>query len=225
MKEIALLFLVSMWTIAFANAEEATLFTTMNPEKTSREICEQVWWEFITLESYPVQEKCSMNWTNIGIDSLKDKYNHFILWLMIKYTSEYKYSNSGKWKNYLEFFAQDIEDTKTFRSWVLSDEQKENIDEYLKVQESLYNYMKVKSDIWERNATLLEKALDKYVTNLNKEDTKKFYDFFLSKLTKKIEEMEDFQMVTRFTQEWYRKFLLKLNAYRYLKILVDGRLE
>ena len=226
MKKIAILFLLSFWIFAFANAEEEIMLTTTSFDNSSSKICEEVWWEFVTLESYPVQEKCNINWTSISIDSFKDKYNHFVLWMMINYKSEYKYSDEKKWKSYLEFFAQDIEDTKIFRDSKITDEQKTKIGEELKVQESLYNFMKVKSDLWEKNANDLEKALTNYESKFkNETDLNKFHKLLQTKLKAKIEEMEKLQMVAKFTPEWYKVFLLKLNAYKYLKILVDWRLE
>lgn len=225
MKKIAILLLVLFWTLAVANAEEEMMFTTMSLEKTSSEMCKEVWWEFVTLESYPVQEKCNINWTSISIDSFKDKYNHFVLWMMINYKWEFKYSDEKKWKNYLEFFAQDIEDTKIFKESKITTEQKSKIEEELKVQESLYNFMKVKADLWEKNATALENALTKYESKFKSEnDLTKFHKLLQAKLNEKILEMENLQMVAKFTPEWYKAFLLKLNAYRYLKILVDWRL-
>jgi hypothetical protein len=55
--------------------------------------------------------------------------------MMIHYASEYKYSNAKSWKSYLEFYAQDIEDMKTFKSGKLSNDIKAKIDEELNVQE------------------------------------------------------------------------------------------
>jgi hypothetical protein len=55
--------------------------------------------------------------------------------MMVKYASEYKYSNAQNWKSYDEFLAADINDLKFFEESNLSQEIKNKIEEDIKIQE------------------------------------------------------------------------------------------
>lgn len=217
MKKVVLLVMLWILSLNFSNAYESSDY---------QKLCEWISGKYVALESYPVQEFCSINWKRISMDSFKDKYDKYVLWIMKKYATEYKYSDTKKWSSYEEFFTQDIQDTKNFREFSISDEIKEKVNKDLKVQASIYNSTKVRNDLWEKNAGILENALIKYEAKFKSEtELNKFYKLLQWKLTKKVEEMEKIQMVSRFTEEWYKNFLFKLNAYKYLLILVNGRLE
>ena len=72
-------------------------------QKDYGKLCEELWGQHLILESFPVQEKCSIDGENLSLASFQDKYNHFVLGMMIHYASEFKYSAADKWKDYNEF--------------------------------------------------------------------------------------------------------------------------
>lgn len=197
-----------------------------NLENNFEQICTEVWGKYAVLESYPIQEKCNIDWELISKASFEEKYNRFVKGIMINYFTEYKYSDATKWKSYNDFLAQDIKDLKTFQSATLDSKVKTKIDEYVKIQENFYNFLVIKSEIGEKRANLLEKNLAKFEERFSWEYAlKSMHKKLLKALTKKIEELEYLQMVAKFTPEGYKSFLLELNSYKYLKLLVEGRLQ
>lgn len=217
MKKITLLILVSILSMNAAFADEKL-------DKDPAKLCENVWGKYFELESLPVQKKCQIWENTLTLDSFQDKYNTFVLGMMIHYKSEFKYSDSTKWKNHLEFLAQDIEDMKTFQNANITQEQKNKISESIKVQENFYNFTSLQNDLWEKVTSQIEKILTQYEVKIPENKQTAFYELLQKKLDEKIKEMEYTQMVSRFTPEWYKAFLFKMNVYKYMLLLVNGRL-
>lgn len=216
MKKIFLWILITcMAPVAFA----------AETQKDYGKLCEELGWQHLILESFPVQEKCSINDESMSLASFQDKYNHFLLGMMIHYTWEYKYSDATKWKNYLEFLAQDTQDLKVFLQADLTDEQKKAVTESLLVQENLYNFMYLQDTLWEKVTVKIEKILEQYEAKLPENKKQVFYQRIATKLDEKVKEMEYFQMVAHFTPEGYKAFLFKMNVYKYMLFLVNGRMQ
>lgn len=218
MKKLGLITLLWILSLNFWNAlAQAT---------TVEEMCEDIWWDYIVLESYPVQERCMIEWEDISWESLKDKYNHYINWMMINYVDEYKYSNASNWNSYTDFLESEINDLKAFAKADINNDIVEEINYDIRVYENMEEYSNVKMELWERNANLLEKALDMYADSYDTDEEKQlFYQLIKDRLEDKIDEMQYTQMVASFTPEGYSRFLLKMNAYKYLLILVNARIE
>jgi hypothetical protein len=144
---------------------------------------------------------------------------------MINYFTEFKYSDSSKWTSYDEFLEQDLKDYKIFQKGNFDSKTDEKIAQYIAVQENIYNFTKVRSELGEKKATLLEKNLEKIEAKFSEKQLPIFYKKLQKTLSKKITELENLQMVAKFTPEGHKKFLLELNSYKYLKILVDGRMQ
>lgn len=217
MKKLAILFLLTFVGTNLAFAWESY-------DKDYSKLCEEVGGKYVELESYPVQKKCNIWEYLMNLDSFQDKYNHFILWMMINYISEYKYSSKSEWKSYLEFLAHDIDDTRAFLNADLNSEQKAKVQEELEVQEWIYNFMFLQEALWEKIISQIEKILEKYEAKISENKRQEFYKLFATKLDEKVKEMEYFQMVASFTPEWYKAFLFKMNVYKYMLILVNGRI-
>lgn len=217
MKKILLLILVSIMSMNFAFADEKF-------DKDPAKLCENVWGQYFELESLPVQKKCKIGETSMTIESFQDKYNTFVLGMMINYKSEFKYSDAKKWKNHLEFLAQDIEDMKAFQKANITQEQKDKVGEYIKVQENFYNFTNLQNELWAKVSSQIEKILTTYENKISESKKAEFYTLLQKKLNEKITEMENLQMVARFTPEWYKTFLFKMNVYKYMLILVNGRI-
>lgn len=213
MKKLAFILLVSITLLNSANA--------LKIDEKYQTMCNEVWWELITHTTYA---NCSINKSEISLDSLKDKYQKYIDWIMIKYASEYKYSSKDKWKNYLEFFAKDIEDLKIFSEWKLNKETKEKINSDIKIQKDLYEFMSLKSKIWEKNALKLDKEFWIMEAKINEKDLPALYKNLKERVSKKIISMEYQLTITRFTEDWYKKFMLRLNAYKYLEKIIEWRM-
>lgn len=217
MKKIILLSLVTLMSANIASA---------NLDSDFWKTCNEVGGKYAVLESYPVQEKCNIDWEMISKASFEDKYNYFVKEIMINYFTEYKYSDASKWTSYNDFLDQDIKDYKIFQKWNFDSKTDEKISEYILIQENLYNFSKLRTEIWETQATLIEEQLSKLESKFPSEKALKNMHIQLQKaLKKKIEDLENLQMVAKFTPEGHKNFLFKLNSYRYLKILVDGRLK
>lgn len=217
MKKIPLLILVSIMSMNFAFADEKL-------DKDPVKLCENVWGKYFELESLPVQKKCQIWDTYMTLESFQDKYNTFVLGMMINYKSEFKYSDAKKWKNHLEFLAQDIEDMKIFQKASITKEQKDKVGEYIKVQENFYNFTSLQNDLWTKVTSQIEKILTTYEDKISEDKKAAFYELLQKKLAKKVSEMEYTQMVSSFTPEGYKAFLFKMNVYRYMLILVNGRI-
>ena len=211
---------VLLLTLVSLNRGNASLI-----DEKSQTMCNEVWWNIVILKVDDTKINCNINWKYISIDSLDDKYKKYISWVMIKYSTEYKYSYSSKWNNYLEFFAKDIEDLKTFRNWNLTKEVQEKIDEDLKVYENLYEFTFIKSQIWNKIASKVEQGLSNFESKVYIKNADLFYKNLQAKLKAKIEELEYTLTIARFTQDWYKQFMLKLNIYRYLEKIVEWRME
>lgn len=211
---------VLLLTLVSLNRGNASLI-----DEKSQTMCNEVWWNIVILKVDDTKINCNINWKYISIDSLDDKYKKYISWVMIKYSTEYKYSYSSKWNNYLEFFAKDIEDLKTFRNWNLTKEVQEKIDEDLKVYEDLYEFKFIKSQIWNKIALKVEQGLSNFESKVYIKNADLFYKNLQAKLKAKIEELEYTLTIARFTQDWYKQFMLKLNIYRYLEKIVEWRME
>ncbi|MDD4151007.1 MAG: hypothetical protein PHR68_00100 [Candidatus Gracilibacteria bacterium] len=214
MKKLVFILLVSIALLNSANA--------LKIDEKYQTMCNEVGGELVTHTSYA---NCSINKKEIFLDSLKDKYAKYISGIMIKYASEYKYSSKDKWKNYLEFFAKDIEDLKIFSEGKLSKETKEKINSDIKIQEDLYEFMSLKSKIGEKNASRLDKEFQEMEAKIQEKDLKNFYENLKEIISKKIISMEYQLTITRFTEDGYKKFILRLNAYKYLEKIIEGRME
>jgi hypothetical protein len=139
MKKIILLSLV---TLMSAN------ITSANLDSDFSKTCSEVGGKYAVLESLPVQEKCNINWEMISKASFEDKYNYFVKGIMINYFTEYKYSDASKWTSYNDFLEQDIKDYKIFQKWNFDSKTDEKISEYISIQENLYNFSKLRTEIW-----------------------------------------------------------------------------
>lgn len=214
MKKLAFILFLSIILLNSANA--------LKIDEKYQTMCDEVWWKLVTHTTY---RNCSINNSEISLDSLKDKYQKYIDWILVKYASEYKYSSKEKWKNYLEFFAKDIEDLKIFSEWKLSKEIKEKINSDIKIQENLYEFMSLKEEIWEKNAKKIEKSLETAENKIDEKNLKNYYKNIREKVSKKINELEYQLTVSHFTQDWYKKFMIKLNSIKYLEKLINWRME
>lgn len=194
-------------------------------QKDYGKLCEELWGQHLILESFPVQEKCSIDGENLSLASFQDKYNHFVLGVMIHYASEFKYSATDKWKDYNEFLAQDIKDLEIFSKMKLSTDMQKKVWEDIKIYTDIYNFWILKSAIWDKNATKIDTLLSKYEAKIPEKKLIIFYKNIKTKLEKKISQMEYTLTVARFTQEWYKKFQLQLNACKYLLQLVQWRMQ
>ena len=54
-------------------------------------------------------------------------------------------------------------------------------------------------------------------------EDKDFYDISIKKLQTKISTLENQMKTTKYTTNWYKNALLKLNSYKYLLILIEWR--
>lgn len=214
MKKLLFTIIISIFIINNANA--------LKIDEKYQTMCNNIWWELVTHTTYA---NCSINKSEISLDSLKDKYLTYVSWIMIKYSSEYKYSNKEKWNNYLEFFAQDIEDLKIFREWKLDSDAKEKIEENIDISSDLYDFLYLRKEIGEKNAKKIELAFEKKESLIAEKDLQNFYEKLQERTASKISSMEYSLMITRFTQDWYRKFMLQLNALKYLEKLIDWRIN
>lgn len=216
MKKILLWILITCMTPVVFAAET---------QKDYGKLCEELWGQHLILESFPVQEKCSINDQTMSLASFQDKYNQFVAGMMIHYVSEYKYSDATKWQNYLEFLAQDIQDMKVFQEAQITKEQKLKVEEFMKIQENLYNFMYLQETLWEKVTEKIEKILEQYEAKILENKKQALYQRMAKKLDEKVKEMEYFQMVAHFTPEGYQAFLFKMNVYKYMLLLVQGRME
>lgn len=216
MKKLVLVLLLTLVSYNYANA--------LVVDQQSQTMCNEVWWKIITLKVDNTKLNCNINWNYISLESLNDKYKKYISWLMINYSSEYKYSYSTRWNNYLEFFAKDINDLKIFRNWNLTKKVQEKIDEDLNVYENLYEFMFIKNQIWDKNAEKIEKSLLDFESQVYIKNADLFYKNLQAKLKTQIDDMEYTLTITHFTQSWYKDFMYKLNVYRYLEKLVEWQM-
>lgn len=171
-----------------------------------------------------INNSCVLWNISINKKSFDDKYNNYILWIKIHYASEYKYSSQNLWKNYLAFLESDIKDLINFKSYINDKNIISKIDEDIEIQKWIYKNLYYKEKIWEKNANLIEKSLLNYEEKITDENKlKDFYNISIKKLQTKISTLENQMKTTKYTSNWYKNALLKLNSYKYLLILIEWR--
>lgn len=189
-------------------------------DKDYSSICKNIWGTYLQLETYPVQEVCQIHGSNMSFWSFRDKYDSYIKWLMIHYANEYKYSSKESWKSYLDFYAQDIQDLETFSQANISSDIKKKIEKDLSFYKTNYNFRVAESTLWKKITTEIQNSLNKKVKNLSDSEQQVMYKKLNTLLSKKISELEELQKVAKFSSQWYKNFIFKLNVYRYLNGIV-----
>jgi hypothetical protein len=201
--------------------------TTDQDEFMAQDVCEEIGGDYIVhMVVTPLGgAACMLGDREVSLESLQDKYNTYVKGMMINYASEWKYSDEKIWDNYLEFAQHDIDDTKAFREMDISDEAKARIDKKLPVMEDLYEFMRLEDALGAKNVKTLTDALVAYESKFTDAQRPAVYAKLEAKLEKRISGIEYEMMVSHYTPEGNRKITLKLNAYKYLLILVQGRME
>lgn len=206
---------------------DATAEVTTQSEFMAQDACEEIGGEFIVhMVVTPLGGgACMLGDREVSLESLEDKYHTYVDGMMIHYASEWKYSDKAIWDDYLEFAQHDIEDIKAFRAMDISDEAKDRIDDKLPVMESLYEFMRLEASLGAHNVKFLSDALDAYEAEFSESRLPAVRAKLETKLEKAIADIEYEMMVSHYTPEGYARVVKKLDGYKYLLVLVRGRME
>ncbi|HRI36840.1 MAG TPA: hypothetical protein PK765_07505 [bacterium] len=192
----------------------------------AQDICESIGGEFIVhMVVTPLGgAACILGDREVSLESLEDKYREYEEGVMIHYVSEWKYSESSKWDDIMEFSLHDIEDTKAFRQMDISDEAKDRIDEKLPIMERIYEVAALEESLGERSVKFLSDALSRYELRFPESELPGVYARLETRLEQRIESIRNEIMVSHYTPEGYAEVERRLNGYRYLLLLVQGRI-
>lgn len=78
----------------------------------------------------------------------------------------------------------------------------------------------LKNKIWIKNANNIEKYLQNKTKNFDENQLKKYYENLNSYISWKIADMEYTLTIAKFDEKWYKKFVLKLNALKYIQEII-----